>query len=91
MSKTKGGGAQHETVATKRPTSYVKAFDGTAVTAGSILIASVEPSSTRDQRGKGSDDTLFAKADGKVKFGFRQDANLSTSRPTESGGINRIP
>ncbi len=47
----------------------VKRYDGQVVTAGSILIRQrgtrVHPG---DNVGKGSDDTLFALIDGKVKF-----------------------
>lgn len=47
----------------------VKRFDGQVVTAGSILIRQrgtrIHPG---DNVGKGSDDTLFALIDGKVKF-----------------------
>lgn len=47
----------------------VKRFDGQVVTAGSILIRQrgtrIHPG---DNVGRGSDDTLFALVDGKVKF-----------------------
>jgi len=47
----------------------VKRYDGQVVTAGSILIRQrgtrIHPG---DNVGKGSDDTLFALIDGKVKF-----------------------
>ena len=50
----------------------VKRFDGQEVTAGSILVrqrgTKFHPGANV---GKGSDDTLFAKADGKVKFETR--------------------
>ena len=50
----------------------VKAFDGTSVTAGSII---VRQRGTRFHPGRnvglGKDDTLFALAEGKVKFGYR--------------------
>jgi len=55
----------------------VKAFDGTAVTAGSII---VRQRGTRfhpgENVGRGNDDTLFALADGKVKFGERKGRKL---------------
>jgi large subunit ribosomal protein L27 len=48
-------------------------FDGTTVTAGSILVRQrgtrIHPG---DNVGKGGDDTLFATADGSVKFGTRK-------------------
>jgi large subunit ribosomal protein L27 len=50
----------------------VKTFDGTAVKTGSIII---RQRGTRFHPGRnvgiGRDDTLFALAPGKVKFGFR--------------------
>ena len=51
----------------------VKVFDGTAITAGTII---VRQRGTRfhpgHNVGRGGDDTLFALADGKVKFGERR-------------------
>jgi large subunit ribosomal protein L27 len=51
----------------------VKCFDGTKVSAGSII---VRQRGTRfhpgENVGRGSDDTLFAKSDGFVKFGQRK-------------------
>ncbi|MGK2903009.1 MAG: 50S ribosomal protein L27 [Mycobacterium sp.] len=56
----------------------VKCFDGTAVTAGTIL---VRQRGTKFHPGEnvgrgGDDDTLFATADGKVKFGQRKGRKL---------------
>ena len=55
----------------------VKAFDGEAVKAGAII---VRQRGTRFHPGanvgKGSDDTLFALAEGKVKFGSRKGRRL---------------
>ncbi len=55
----------------------MKTFDGTAVTAGSIL---VRQRGTHFHPGinvgRGGDDTLFALADGVVKFGKRKDRKL---------------
>ncbi len=75
MSKTKGGGSNGRDSNAQR--LGVKAFDGTKVTAGSILVR---------QRGTtfhpgvnvgiGRDDTLFATADGVVKFGARKGRKL---------------
>ena len=51
----------------------VKVYDGTVVTAGSII---VRQRGTRfhpgENVGRGGDDTLFATADGSVKFGTRK-------------------
>jgi len=66
MGSTKNGRDSHS----KR--LGVKAYDGQAVTAGSII---VRQRGTRIHPGFnvgiGGDDTLFAKADGVVKFGHR--------------------
>jgi large subunit ribosomal protein L27 len=73
MSKTKGGGSTRNGRDSNAQRLGVKEFDGTAVTAGSIIVR---------QRGTkifpganvklGGDDTLFATADGVVKFGQRR-------------------
>jgi large subunit ribosomal protein L27 len=55
----------------------VKVYDGTAVTAGSIIVRQrgtrVHPGSGV---GRGGDDTLFALRDGTVKFGQRRGRKL---------------
>jgi len=55
----------------------VKVFDGTEVRAGAII---VRQRGTRfhpgDNVGRGGDDTLFAMADGRVKFGNRKGRRL---------------
>ena len=55
----------------------VKVFDGTVVHAGAII---VRQRGTRfhpgDNVGRGGDDTLFATAPGKVKFGERRGRKL---------------
>ena len=71
MSKTKGGGSTRNGRGTLDAQRLgVKTFDGTAVTAGSILVrqrgTKVYPGVNV---GRGGDDTLFAMADGVVKFG----------------------
>ncbi|MFI5036832.1 MAG: 50S ribosomal protein L27 [Acidimicrobiales bacterium] len=72
MSKTKGGGSTRNGRDSQAQRLGVKAFDGTAVTPGSII---VRQRGTRFHPGRnvglGKDDTLFALAEGKVKFGFR--------------------
>ncbi len=77
MSKTKGGGSTRNGRDSNAQRLGVKTFDGTAVTAGSIL---VRQRGTRIHPGvnvgKGGDDTLFALADGVVKFGKRKDRKL---------------
>lgn len=77
MSKTKGGGSTRNGRDSQAQRLGVKTFDGTAVTAGSIL---VRQRGTRVHPGlnvgRGGDDTLFALTDGVVKFGMRRDRKL---------------
>jgi large subunit ribosomal protein L27 len=72
MSKTKGGGSTRNGRDSQAQRLGVKAFDGTSVTTGSII---VRQRGTRFHPGRhvglGKDDTLFALADGTVKFGYR--------------------
>ena len=73
MSKTKGGGSTRNGRDSRAQRLGVKEFDGTTVTAGSIL---VRQRGTKfypgENVGRGGDDTLFATADGVVKFGVRR-------------------
>ncbi|HZD66354.1 MAG TPA: 50S ribosomal protein L27 [Acidimicrobiales bacterium] len=77
MSKTKGGGSTRNGRDSAAQRLGVKAFDGTAVTAGTIL---VRQRGTRfypgTNVGRGGDDTLFATAAGRVKFGVRRGRKL---------------
>jgi large subunit ribosomal protein L27 len=77
MSKTNGAGSTKNGRDSQSKRLGVKAFDGTAVTAGSII---VRQRGTRfhpgENVGRGNDDTLFALADGKVKFGERKGRKL---------------
>ena len=77
MSKTKGAGSTKNGRDSQSKRLGVKAFDGTAVTAGSII---VRQRGTRfhpgENVGRGNDDTLFALADGHVKFGERKGRKL---------------
>ena len=77
MSKTKGGGSTRNGRDSNAKRLGVKAYDGTAVTAGSII---VRQRGTKFHPGhnvrRGGDDTLFATADGKVKFGSRRGKKL---------------
>ena len=77
MSKTKGAGSTKNGRDSHSKRLGVKTFDGTAVTAGSIL---VRQRGTRfhpgENVGRGNDDTLFALADGTVKFGERKGRKL---------------
>jgi len=73
MSKTKGGGSTRNGRDSNAQRLGVKAFDGTKITAGSIL---VRQRGTKFHPGHnvgiGKDDTLFALAHGSVKFGERK-------------------
>ena len=72
MSKTKGGGSTRNGRDSRAQRLGVKVFDGTAVTAGSIIVRQRGTRFHPGQNvGKGKDDTLFATADGTVKFGSR--------------------
>ncbi|HEY1761963.1 MAG TPA: 50S ribosomal protein L27 [Acidimicrobiales bacterium] len=72
MSKTKGGGSTRNGRDSNSQRLGVKAFDGTEVKSGSII---VRQRGTLFHPGRnvglGKDDTLFALAEGKVKFGYR--------------------
>jgi large subunit ribosomal protein L27 len=77
MSKTKGGGSTRNGRDSESKRLGVKVFDGGAVRAGAIL---VRQRGTRfhpgENVGRGGDDTLFALADGRVKFGERRGRKL---------------
>jgi large subunit ribosomal protein L27 len=82
MSKTKGGGSTRNGRDSAAQRLGVKKFDGSAVTAGSILVrqrgTKVYPGVNV---GKGGDDTLFATADGVVKYGERRGRRLVSVVP----------
>jgi large subunit ribosomal protein L27 len=77
MSKKKGASSSRNGRDSNAQRLGVKVYSGTDVTAGSII---VRQRGTRfhpgENVGKGSDDTLFAKADGTVKFGYRKGRKL---------------
>jgi large subunit ribosomal protein L27 len=77
MSKTKGGGSTRNGRDSNAQRLGVKVFDGTVVTAGTII---VRQRGTRFHPGinvgLGGDDTLFALTDGSVKFGSRKGKKL---------------
>ena len=85
MSKTKGGGSTRNGRDSNAQRLGVKVFDGTAITAGTII---VRQRGTRfhpgENVGKGSDDTLFACADGVVAFGHRKGRRLVDVLPSSS-------
>ncbi len=73
MSKTKGGGSTRNGRDSTAQRLGVKVYDGTVVTAGTIIIRQ-RGTKTHPGRnvGIGGDDTLFALADGSVKYGERK-------------------
>jgi large subunit ribosomal protein L27 len=77
MSKTKGGGSTRNGRDSAAQRLGVKVYDGTLVSAGSII---VRQRGTKFHPGinvgRGGDDTLFATAEGRVKFGARKGRRL---------------
>ena len=77
MSKTKGGGSTRNGRDSQSKRLGVKTYDGHQVQAGTII---VRQRGTKFHPGRnvgiGGDDTLFATADGKVKFGQRKGRKL---------------
>jgi large subunit ribosomal protein L27 len=82
MSKTKGGGSTRNGRDSRAQRLGVKVFDGTTVSAGSIIVRQrgtrVHPG---ENVGRGGDDTLFALTDGTVKFGARRGRKLVDVTP----------
>ncbi len=77
MSKTKGGGSTRNGRDSHSKRLGVKVFDGGVVSTGAIIVRQrgtrVHPG---ENVGRGGDDTLFALAPGKVKFGSRKGRKL---------------
>lgn len=77
MSKTKGGGSTRNGRDSNSQRLGVKVYDGTAVHAGTIIVrqrgTKFHPG---ENVGKGGDDTLFATANGVVKFDQRHGRKL---------------
>jgi large subunit ribosomal protein L27 len=72
MSKTKGGGSTRNGRDSNSQRLGVKVYDGGQVTAGSIIMRQRGTKFHAGENvGRGGDDTLFATADGRVKFGHR--------------------
>ena len=73
MSKTKGGGSTRNGRDSNAQRLGVKAYDGTKITAGTILVRQRGTKFHPGKNvGKGGDDTLFALTDGSVQFGTRK-------------------
>ena len=84
MSKKKGAASSRNGRDSNAQRLGVKVYDGTVVTAGSII---VRQRGTRfhpgENVGRGGDDTLFATADGVVKFGERKGRKLVDVLPQQ--------
>lgn len=85
MSKTKGGGSTRNGRDSNAKRLGVKAYDGTLVSAGSIL---VRQRGTKFHPGhnvrRAGDDSLFATETGTVKFGSRRGKKLVDVIPQDS-------
>lgn len=85
MSKTKGGGSTRNGRDSNAQRLGVKAFDGTKISAGTIVLrqrgTKVHPGKNV---GKGGDDTLFALIDGSVKFGERKGRKVVDVNPIDA-------
>ena len=77
MSKTKGGGSTRNGRDSNAQRLGVKVFGGSAINAGTIILrqrgTKFHPG---NNVGIGGDDTLFATADGEVKFGSRRNRKI---------------
>jgi large subunit ribosomal protein L27 len=84
MSKTKGAGSTKNGRDSQSKRLGVKVYDGTAVDAGTIIVRQrgtrIHPG---ENVGRGNDDTLFARAAGKVKFGERKGRKLVDILPAD--------
>ncbi|MGB0114993.1 MAG: 50S ribosomal protein L27 [Ilumatobacteraceae bacterium] len=70
MSKTKGGGSTRNGRDSNAQRLGVKAFGGTEITAGTIIVRQRGTKFHPGKNvGKGKDDTLFSLVDGTVEFG----------------------
>ena len=73
MAHKKGGGSSRNGRDSAGRRLGVKAYGGQVVTAGSIIVRQRGSKVRAGQNvGKGSDDTLFARIDGRVDFGRRR-------------------
>lgn len=77
MSKTKAGGSSKNGRDSRAQRLGAKVFDGQFVNAGAIIVRQrgtrIHPG---DNVGRGGDDTLFATASGKVKYGAKNNRRL---------------
>jgi len=77
MSKTKGGGSTRNGRDSVSKRLGVKVFDGQDIRSGGIIVRQRGTKFHPGHNvGRGGDDTLFATADGVVKFGSRRGRKL---------------
>jgi len=85
MSKTKGAGSTKNGRDSESKRLGVKRFDGQEVRPGTIIVRQrgtrIHPG---ENVGRGGDDTLFALAPGKVKFGSRKGRKLVDVLPSSA-------
>ena len=85
MSKTKGGGSTRNGRDSNAQRLGVKVYDGGQVLAGAIIVRQrgtrIHPGTNV---GRGGDDTLFATADGVVRFGSRRGRKLVEVVPADA-------
>ena len=85
MSKTKGGGSTRNGRDSNAQRLGVKAFGGSEITAGTILVRQRGTKFHPGKNvGKGKDDTLFSLVDGTVEFGQMKGRKSVSVLPTNN-------
>lgn len=85
MSKTKGGGSTRNGRDSNAQRLGVKAFGGSEITAGTILVRQRGTKFHPGKNvGKGKDDTLFSLVDGKVEFGHTKGRKTVNVLPVDA-------
>ena len=85
MSKTKGGGSTRNGRDSNAQRLGVKAFGGSEITAGTILVRQRGTKFHPGKNvGKGKDDTLFSLVDGTVEFGQMKGRKSVSVLPTDN-------
>ncbi len=85
MSKTKGGGSTRNGRDSNAQRLGVKAFGGSEITAGTILVRQRGTKFHPGKNvGKGKDDTLFSLVDGKVEFGHTKGRKTVNVLPADA-------
>ena len=85
MSKTKGGGSTRNGRDSNAQRLGVKAFGGSEITAGTILVRQRGTKFHPGKNvGKGKDDTLFSLVDGKVEFGTSKGRKTVSVLPVDA-------